>query len=102
MSTLQAGQQFSVSSTWEEGRDVEKRRRKRDKAYISREGCISPNAYSSGRFPFISANKVCFLCVCVQYGLWVDEAVLRAWGKLHGEVTLWRDTSKLWVAKIAR
>lgn len=39
--------------------------------------------------------------VFVQYGFWVDEAILRAQRKLHGEKILWIYASKLWVVEIA-
>lgn len=39
--------------------------------------------------------------VIVQYGFWIDEAVLSVWGKLHGRQILWIYASKLRVMKIA-
>lgn len=69
---------------------MEKGEGKRASAYLSLDARISPEAYSSGKFPFDFSKQV-----IVQFGFWVGEAVLTAWGKLHGEKILWICASKL-------
>lgn len=69
---------------------MEKGEGKRARAYIALEACISPEAYSSGKVPFDFSKQV-----FVQYGFRIGEAVLTAWGKLHGEQMLWIYASKL-------
>lgn len=86
-------QQFRVAFSWEK---VTKSQGKRQGPY-SLEVCISPDAYSSGRFHFISANKFFFSNMVPR----LMRQFLRIRGKLQGEKILWTYASKLWLVETA-